>query len=169
MENLKNIYDKVSHILEKHAQLNKEASAVLQSMGYNGFKRLHRYNLKAFQCWQMKLANILFNLKREKLDMQAMNLNYSPMSLKDHLQKWIEELEYALKELGELNKMHFETCGMTSCIIEEAMNLMLDNLGNAQRDYYQFENCDWLEMYTYVVDRRWHEKMKEKEKEHDYE
>lgn len=169
MENLKNIYDKVSHILEKHAQLNKEASAILQSMGYNGFKRLHRYNLKAFQCWQMKLANILFNLKREKLDMQAMNLNYSPMSLKDHLQKWIEELEYALKELGELNKMHLETCGMTSCIIEEAMMLMLDNLGDAQRWYFRGQATEWLEHDLYSLDMYLHKKYKKKEDERKYE
>ncbi|MBR5304934.1 MAG: hypothetical protein IKU37_08940 [Candidatus Gastranaerophilales bacterium] len=165
METLKTIYDRVSHILEKHAQLNKEASACLQSLGYNGFKRLHRYNCKKFQYWQMKLANILFNIKREKLDMQAMNINYAPMDLKEHLRKWLEELEYALKELGELNKHHFETCGKTSDIIECAMCLMLDDLGNIQRWQHQGEATDWLEMFLFILDDKIHCKYKKKEEE----
>lgn len=165
METLKSIYDRVSHILEKHAQLNKEASACLQSLGYNGFKRLHRYNCKKMQYWQMKLANILFNIKREKLDMQSMNINYSPMDLKEHLKKWLEEIEYALKELGELNKQHFETCGKTSEIIECVMCLMLDNLGDIQRWQYQGEATDWLEMFLFILDDKIHKKYKKKEEE----
>lgn len=166
MENLKTIYDRVSYIFEKHSQLNKEASACLQSMGFNGFKRLHRYNCKKFQCWQMKLANILFNIKREKLDLQAMTINYNPTSLKEHLNKWLEEIQYSLKELGELNKKHFETCGKTSEIIECAMELMLDDLGNIQRHIYQGEACDWLELWGFLLDEKIHCKYKKKEEEY---
>lgn len=168
MENLKSIYDRVSYIFEKHAQLNKEASACLQSMGFNGFKRLHRCNCKKFQYWQMKLANILFNVKREKLDLQAMTINYNPKSLKEHLKAWLEELQYSLKELGELNKMHFESCGQTSKIIECAMDLMLDDLGNIQRYMYQGELSDWLELWGFLLDEKIHLKYKKKEEEHAY-
>lgn len=169
MENLKNIYDRVSHILEKHAQLNKEAMAILQALGYQGAKRQHRYNSKAFHYLQAKLANILANVERKKLDMQSMNLNYSPISLKEHLQKWIEELQYGLKALGELNKEHFQEMGMTSCIIEEAMCLMLDDLGNTQREYYEGEMTEWLEHHMLMIDKRKHKKFKHKEEEHKYE
>lgn len=162
---LKSIYDKVSHILEKHTQWHKEAMASLQALGYNGYKRWHRLRAKELQCYQMKLANILFNIEREKLDMQCMSLNYSPMSLREHLKQWISEIEYTLKELGTLNKMHFEEVGMTSCIIEDIVKMLLDDIGNIQRNYYQFEACDWLEMFTFIEDRRLHEKFKKKEED----
>lgn len=165
METLKAIYDNVSHIFEKHAELNKQASACLQSLGFNGFKRLHRYNCRKFQYWQMKLANILFNIKQLKLDMQPVSVTYAPEDLKTHLKKWYEELEYGLKELGELNKQHFELCGKTSEIIECAMCLMLDNLGDVQRWHYQGEATDWLEMYSFILDEKIHTKYKKKEEE----
>ena len=167
METLKSIYDKASHIFEKHAELNKQASACMQSLGFNGFKRLHRYNCKKFQCWQMTLANILFNAKRVKLDMQPVKVSYSPENLKIHLMKWFEELEYGLKELGELNKLHFELCGKTSKIIECAMDLMLDNLGDVQRWHYQCETTDWIEMYSFILDEKIHTKYKKKEEENE--
>ena len=162
---LKEIYNKVSQILEKHIQLNKEAMTALQFMGFNGFKRMHRYNAECFFHKQLKLANILFNMKREKLDFKpiTMIVEYSPMSIKDHLAKWDAEIEYALQELGELNKMHFEKLGCTSCIIEKIVCHMLDDHGNIQRWYHRGEGGDWLMHDMYMLDKYIHDKYKEKE------
>lgn len=164
---LKEIYNKVSHVVEKHIQLNKEAMACLQSMGFNGFKRMHRYNAEWLFCKQLKLANILFNMKREKLDLKPVSMvsDYMPMSIKDHLAKWDAEIEYSLKELGELNKAHFEKVGCTSCIIEKVICQMLDDHGNIQRWYYRGEDGDWLMHDMFMLDKYIHEKYKEKEKE----
>lgn len=166
---LKEIYNKTSHILEQHIQFNKEAVTALQAMGFNGFKRMHRYNAQWYFCKQLKLANILFNMKREKLDLKPITMmtEYAPMSLKDHLAKWDAHIEDSLVELGDLNKAHLEKVGSTSPIIECIIYQMLDNHGNIQRWYYRGEAGDWLMHDLFTLDKYIHEKYKEKEKEID--
>lgn len=162
---LKNIYDKVSNILQKQIELNKQASCAMQFLGYNGFKRLHRCNSMCFYKLQMKLANHLFNLEQERLSLEPINLTYNPISLKDHLKKWIDEIDNSLKELGELNRQHFETFGICSDIIEETMCLLIHDLGKARRWYAQSNATDWLEMYSFILDEQIHKKYKKKEYE----
>ena len=162
---LKSLYDKVSFILERNLQFNKESTIALQSLSLEGFKRWHRVNCKYYLCMQLKLANILYNIERQKLDVSSLSMNYSPLSLQDHLIRWKSELETSIKELGELNKSHFEEVGCSSEIIEEIIYCMLDDLGNVQRYYSRCSDTDWLAIYQFELDNYLHKKMKEKEKE----
>lgn len=164
---LKEIYNKVSHILEQHIQFNKESVTALQALGFDGFKRVHRYQAEWYFCKQLKLANILFNLKREKLDLKPITMitEYAPMSLKDHLAKWDAYLQDSITELGTLNKAHLETVGSTSSFIEGVIHYMLDNHSKVQRWYYRGEAGDWLMHDLFCLDEHLHKKYKEKEKE----
>lgn len=164
---LKNIYDKVSHILEKNLQFNKESVIALQSLNLEGFKRWHRCNCKYYLCLQLKLANILYNIEREKLDVHSVDVEYSPISLQEHLVRWKSEIQESLAELKELNKKHFEEVGCTSKIIDELVCCLLDDLGDIQRYYARCSETDWLTIYEFDIDKHIHEKMKHKEKDYD--
>lgn len=166
---LKSIYDRVNHILERNLQLNKESVISLQALNLNGFKRAHRWRVMYYIHKQLKLANILFNIERSKLDISPLTMNYSPNSLQEHLQYMINELEQSIEQLGMLNKQHFEEVGNTSKIIEDIIYRMLDDLGNLQRHKAKMEQTDWLEMFMFELDDKLHCKYKEKEKEKDYE
>lgn len=165
---LKNIYDRTSHILERNLQINKESVTSLQALNLNGFKRWSRFMCMYYLHKQLKLANILFNIERTKLDVSSLSMNYSPTSLEEHLNYMIRELEESIKQLGELNKQHFEEVGSTSRVIEDVIYCMLDDLGNLQRYRAKFSETDWLDMYIFEVDDKIHERYKEKEKDGKY-
>ena len=149
---VKQIYDKVSQILEKHILINKQATLIMQSLGYNGFKKMHYCLMKRFQKKQIKLAYKLFDIKGEKLDISQVALTYNVSSLKEHLKSWLEELKYSIKELGTLNKEYFETYGFMCKSIECIVDLMVDLLKYVHKWYNRGEATDWLEMDLFLLD-----------------
>lgn len=154
------IYSKAAIIMNEHMQLNKKAMISMQSIGYNGFKRLHRCNAKEFLCWEIALANSLFDKYREKLNYTPLVVDYAPITLKDHLASWDAKLEESIKQLGNLNKEHFEKSGKTSCTIEEALGCMLKNYEKTGRWYKRFAETDWLAHDQHVLDDALHAKYK---------
>ena len=149
---IKQIFDKVSQILEKHILINKHATIIMQSLGYNGFKKMHFCLMKKFQKKQIKLAYKLFDIEGEKLDLSQVALTYNVSSLKEHLKSWLEELKYAVKELGSLNKDFFNTYGYSCEAIECIIEIMLKLLKYVHKWYNRGETTDWLEMDLFLLD-----------------
>lgn len=155
------LFKKIDAILDEHLLLNKKAMISCQSLGFNGFKRLHRMNTKRFLCWQLKSANMLFDRYRVPLH------EYSSMDLKEHLATWDKKLEEDIKILGQLNKEYLEKSGVENCVIKDALNLLVKNHEKTGRWYKRFEETDWLSHDMHVVDDRLHDKFKKEEEHYD--
>ena len=152
---LKEIYNKIYDILEHHIQLNKEAMCSLQALGFNGFKKLHKCFAEHLFCNELKLISVLYKISKEKVNIKprtGIHLEYSPMSLKEHLIKWNAEIETAIQELGELNKEHFNSVGYSNDIIECLINDLLDYHCKIQCWYQRGETSDWLAHDLFVID-----------------
>lgn len=157
------LYGKIDTILHKMQCVNEQAMIICQSLGYNGFKRMHRCDAKEIYCERMELACELFDKYQEKMVMSSYSHMYSPINLKDHIMKWDHELEYAISELGMLNKMHFEKAGVEHCVITDAICLVMKRHEKTKRWWKRFEEGGWSAHDMHMVDDCLHKKFKKAE------
>lgn len=168
---LKEIYNKTYDLLEHHIQLNKEAMCSLQALGFNGFKKLHKCIAEHLFCDELKLISALYKVGKEKMNIKpkmGMYLEYSPLTLKEHLIKWSVEIENAIEELGQLNKEHFSQVGYSNKILEDLICDLLHYHNKIQCWYQRGENSDWLAHDLFVIDNDIHEYLHSEKKEKHY-
>lgn len=161
---IKQIYNKLYSILDEQERICKQAMVNLQAMGYEGFKRMNRYNSVKYLEWECKTANDLFDKYRLKIDVAHSDIVYDPQSLKEHLITMDDKLEKDIKTLGELNKSHIDTCGIENSIIKDVLELMVYNYQKIGRVYKWCESSNWNPVLTYNIDKNYHEKYKGLEK-----
>jgi hypothetical protein len=162
---IEQIYKNVDNIILTHLMINDDAMKITQSLGYNGFKRLHRYETKYLLCKHQELENSYFDKYQKVLNANVSNPIYNPISLKDHLEKWRDLLTRHIQELGELNQEHFDVIGITNCIIEDTICCFMKKLEKVNRWIMRFNESDWNSVEIHYVDDCLHKKMKKKEEE----
>lgn len=162
-ENVKALYEAVHKVLLTHSKLNCKAMCAAQALGYNGFKRWHRYRSKQFFDLALKLSNELTDRFRIKADFRDYELNYSPASLEEHLKTWEKAVLDGIQELGELGKSYYELTGTKCGIVEAAITDMSCDYGKIGRYIKRFNESDWLALDMHIVDDRLHDKYKQKE------
>jgi len=153
---------KIDKILLWHKCFNNKAMKVCQSSGYNGFKRLHRYNTRCFLNWHMCLENEAFDKFRFILETDYEDFDYTSRTLIDHLKNWDMKLGQDIEKLAMLNNEYRMLAGVGNKTAKKALRKMTKNHEKTGRWHKRFEETksahdqheldDWL-----------HEKYKKKE------
>lgn len=162
---LEQIFKNIDSIILNHLMINDDAMKITQSLGYNGFKRLHRYNAKKLLCYHQKLDNYYFDRYRKILNPTIDVSSYNPTNLQSHLEKWKLSLEMSIQELGELNQEHFDLIGITNCIVDDLIKDFCKYLEKVNRWIMRFNESNWNSIDCHYIDDYLHKKMKEKEGE----
>ena len=167
-EQIKSLYESVCKVLTTHCKINKLAMRSLQAMGYNGFKRWHRYRSR--QVFEMKLclSNEIYDKFRIKADFKSYDITYDPKNMEEHLKSWDSVLLDGIQELGTLHKRYFELTGMDCKIINKAMCKLTRDYEKVGRLIMRFTESDWLTLDMHTVDDKLHCKYKEKEEKHGF-
>lgn len=167
-EQIKSLYESVCKVLTTHCKINKMAMQALQAMGYNGFKRWHRYRSRQFFEMKLCLANEIFDKFRIKAEFKSYDVNYNPASMEEHLKSWDSVLLDGIQELGTLHKRFFELTGMDNKIIGSAMCKMTRDYEKVGRLIMRFTESDWLTLDMHIVDDKLHCRYKDKEEKHGF-
>lgn len=162
-ETVRELFEAVHKVMLTHCKLNSKAMCAAQSLGYNGFKRWHRYRSKWFFELDTRLANELFDRFRIKSDFKDYEVTYSPASLEEHLRAWQKAILDGMQELGTLNKQFFEQTGMRCDVVDCALEKMGKDYERVCRFLKRFSESDWLTLDMHIVDDRLHDKYKCKE------
>lgn len=162
-ESVKALFESVHKVLLAHCKLNKKAMCAAHALGYNGFKRWHRYRSRCFFDLDVKLANELFDRFRIMADFKDYELNYSPSTLEEHLKAWQKAILEGVQELGALGKEYFSQTGTRCCVIDCAMEKMGKDYERVCRLLKRFTESDWLTIDMHIVDDKLHDKYKRKE------
>jgi len=160
---MREIYNDIASVLCEHKHINENAMAICQSLGYNGFKRMHRCLSKDLYCLEIDLVNNYFDKYRDVFTIPHTDVNYAPKSLEQHLEWWDKKLLDGIQRLGEANKKHFDKLGVGNCVIKKALKCMLHDYEKCGRWYKRFVETGWLAHDMHVLDDRLHDKYKAKE------
>lgn len=157
------VYKNIDNILLTHIMINDKAMKFTQSIGYNGFKRMHRCLSKELMCLHQKLVTCYFDKYRKVLDTNVDTPLYNPVDLKSHLEKWKNILSISIQELGELNQEHFDLVGITNDVVEDTLKCFMCKLEKINRWITRFDESMWNSIDCHLVDDYLHKKMKKKE------
>ena len=162
------LYSDVIKLLKENEEINEIAMMLLQSMGYNGFKRWHRYRTRQFHECILRLHNELFDRFHKTVRIEEKPLAYAPASMNAHLMSWKERLADSMEKLGMYAREYINITGMESDIMCHAMHLMARDYEKVCRYYERFAEGDWLAHDMHVVDDMIHYRFKKKEAKHGY-
>lgn len=168
VDSVAELYESIYKVINFHCKLNKFAMSKMHSLGYNGFKRWHRYRSKQFFDLEICLCNELYDKFRISLTHKDYELSYAPNSMEDHLKNWDKALLSSVEELGSLNKEHYELTGSRCKIIECVMHKLIRDYEKVGRYLKRFNESDWLTLDIHIVDDKIHEKYKAKEEKHEW-
>ena len=160
---IEQIYRNVDTIILTHLMVSDNAMQYMQALGYNGFKRYHRYFTKELLCKHINLEVCYYDRYQKVLKAPVDAPIYEPTTLKIHLEKWKELLARHIQELGELNQEHFDVVGITNNVIEELVCCFMKKLEKVNKWIMRFNESNWNSMECHYVDDCLHKKMKEKE------
>ena len=162
------IYTRLYELLCIHTKLNILAMSAMQSMGYNGFKRWHRYRSHQYMKLKLKVRTEMYDKFRLIPNFKDVEISYSPKSMEEHLKSWESAILSAIQELGTVNKDFYETAGINCKIAKCAMCKMMKDYEKVGRYYKRFTESDWLTLDMHIVDDSIHEKFKKKEARYEY-
>ena len=162
-ESVSSLFESVCKILTTHCKLNKIAMSKMQIMGYNGFKRWHRYRSRQFFEMKICMMNELYDKFRIEPTFKDYEITYSPSSMEEHLKSWDKALLDSIQELGTLSQKYYELTGMSCCVIKKALCKMMRDYEKVGRLLKRFNESDWLTLDIHIVDDKLHEKYKMKE------
>lgn len=166
-ETIKTLYENVEKICTTNCKLNQIAMSICQSIGYNGFKRWHRYRSKEFYKLKLKLNSDIYSKFKIISDFKDYTVNYKPNSLEEHLKAWKNSNLNSIQELGELQKTYFENTGTECKIIRKLINILSKDYDKICKYYTRFTESDWLTLDMHIVDDSIHEYYKCKEEKHE--
>ena len=164
----KDLYTRMVKLLREAEQFNMSAMVVMQSLGYNGFKRWHRYRSRQFHECAIKLMNEAFDRYHEVVKPEQSTLAYSPANMNGHLLSWKDKLEGHMHELCGLAHEYFMLNGTQGKAVKHALHAMSRDYEKVCRYYERFMEGDWLAHDMHVVDDMIHYKFKKKEEAHGY-
>jgi uncharacterized protein YozE (UPF0346 family) len=162
-ESVRELFESVHKVLLTHCKLNDKAMCAAQALGYNGFKRWHRYRSKCFFDLDTKLANELFDKFSIRADFKDYEVAYSPSALDEHLKAWQKAILDGIQTLGTLDKEFYDQTGMMCGVIGCAMKKMSKDYEKVSRYIRRFTESDWLTLDMHIVDDKLHKKYKAKE------
>lgn len=163
MNTIEDIYKSIDKIVLKHLMINDEAMKICQSLGYNGFKRLHRVNSKKLLDEHIKLENDMFDKYRKLLNVVPDVVTYNPVNLKMHINEWKKILDEDIDVLGQLNFNHIQLIGLSNDVIECLIKIFIHDYKKVCRYYQRFSESNWNSIDMHLVDDKLHKKYKDYE------
>lgn len=162
------LYSDIIKLLKENEQLNEISMSLLQSMGYNGFKRWHRYRARQFHECILRLNNELFDRFHKTVRIEEKTLTYASASMNAHLMNWKEKLADSMEKLGMYAKEYLNITGAENKILCHALHMMARDYEKVCRYYDRFADGDWLVHDMHIVDDMIHYRYKKKEDKHGY-
>ena len=160
MNEIQGILEHVRAIMLTHLMVNDDAMKATHALGYNGWKRMHRTNVRCFTDLHMGIENIAMDKHRIMLDAKVGAVSYKPANMKDHLMKWDDLMGQNLQELGQLQNAYRDHTGGGCCIITMAMKRMGKQYEKTGRWIKRFNESSWGSHDLHEVDDRLHNKLK---------
>lgn len=157
------IYKRANKIVSAHCKLNKAAMSAMHALGYNGFKRWHRYRSSQFYHICLWLENEAFDKFRVQGNFKGDEVSYSPSDMQEHLRSWDKALVEGSAELGDLQKELFNLTGDKSLAFEKALEILEKDFKRTGRLLKRFYESDWLALDMHTADEAIHAKYKKKE------
>lgn len=159
-ESCKELLAELANICLEQLMLSSDAYVCMIKMNMQGYKRLHRYLSKKFQCLYLDLQNEYLEKYKETAPTNIEFNEYHPETLKEHLESWNEILNIKIKRVGEIIREIFEKEGYICCIAQEMQKIFYKNIIKNERALKKFEDCGWDYKTIYNHDKYIHEKMK---------
>lgn len=166
-DKIRYIFSEVANIFSNYSSINFNAMVIMQSLGFNGFKRWHRIRSKEFHALKICLANELFDVFRKKADFKDELISYDVPSMEVHLKTWDSFLKESILKLGDLNKEFYNETGLECEIVSKAVKIMKYDYEKVGRYYERFSSSDWLNLDMHIVDDCVHTRMKKREEKHE--
>lgn len=157
------IYKRAYNVVSAHCKLNSAAMSAMHALGYNGFKRWHRYRSSQLHSVCLLLENEIFDRFRIQGNFKGDDVSYSPSDMQEHLRSWDKALVDGSAELGALQKELFSLTGDKSPAVENAMEILEKDFKRTGRLLKRFYESDWLALDMHTADETIHAKYKEKE------
>lgn len=160
--NISEILMDIDKILCWHKSFNDKAMKACQAANFQGFKRLHRVNVRCFLNYHLKIENEANDKFRFVLETDYEDVKYSVSSLVEHLKNWDIKLGQDIEKLAMLNNEYRKIAGTGNKIVKKALKKMNKNHEKTGRWYNRFS--DTKSMHDiYDFDSKLHAKMKAKE------
>jgi archaellum component FlaC len=167
-ESITEIFNSIHDVISTYRKVSIKSMSIMQHLGYNGFKRWHRYRSKCLFEIELKLANKLYDNFRIVPNFKDLDVNYNPSNIEEHLRSWDKLLLDSVQELGKLNIEFTKQTGMSCELIEKSICMLSKDYEKVGRYLKRFNDSDWLTLDIHIVDEHLHEKFKKLEEEKDY-
>lgn len=135
-----------------------------QSMGFQGLKRLHRYNSEKDRKHYVEMQNYCIDMFGEVLEP---DWNYSistPRDLKDILNdylKWEISVYKRINDIGD--KLISYNCTCEYNLVTECLYDVRKEIEKVRRMIQEYSMSGWDMSYILIKDKKLHDEMKEKE------
>ena len=166
-ESITDIFNSVHDVISTYKKVSVKSMVIMQHLGYNGFKRWHRYRSKCLFDLELQLMNKLCDEFRITPNFKDLDVSYAPSGIEEHLRNWDKLLLDSVQELGKLNIEFTKQTGMSCELIEKLIHKFSKDYQKVGKYLKRFNDSDWLTLDIHIVDDCLHKKYKEKEKNYD--
>lgn len=163
-ESITDIFNSVHDVISTYKKVSVKSMVIMQHLGYNGFKRWHRYRSKCLFDLELQLMNKLCDEFRITPNFKDLDVSYAPSGIEEHLRNWDKLLLDSVQELGKLNIEFTKQTGMSCELIEKLIHKFSKDYQKVGKYLKRFNDSDWLTLDIHIVDDCLHKKYKEKEK-----
>lgn len=158
---LEEILTDVDLIISQGYMFNDQAMLNCQSIGFNGFKRMHRRDARFNFNNHLCLINEAFDKYCIVITDEYQRIDYNYSDILSILCVWESILEESIRKLGYLNFEYFTKTGLNCSVAEKTIKHLAKRKEKIIRYYKRFKETsehDW-----HVVDDKIHKKEKMKE------
>lgn len=166
MKSIKEILTAISNIVMELSILNFQSMLVCQKLGFNGFKRWHKYYSKDYYDLVMCLEMKAFDYYSTTLDATSDVKSYDAKSIIYHFQSFKDLADKHLADLGTLNKEFVELTGFEAPKMCDIKCLLMKQIEKCNRMVYRYKSIgsEATGLHDiHVYDDELHKKMKQKE------
>ena len=162
-DKIDSVFTSIHSLISSYRKINFKSMSIMQSMGYNGFKRWHRFNSKCLFKMELCLANELYDKFRIPPSFKDVDLSYSVSTMEEHLKSWEAFILSSIQELGKLAMEYYQLTGTSCRIIYKLMDMLEYDFEKVGKYLKRFNESDWLALDVHIVDDFLHEKYNKKE------
>ena len=149
---MQELYQRIKKAICEYMQLNVDACILTNAWGYRGFSCLHHCNAETLFCQEIELCRELWDNHRTIPPKVAINVDYNPNTLKEHLAFWDTTLEKIIVALGKCSSDYFNATGCQNKIISNVLECLWRDYKKVKMWHDRFAETDWLVHDMRVVD-----------------
>lgn len=154
------VYKEAINLIEYHIYINEESMDAMQDIGSQSLKRMHRFNAKNMFDAKICLKNNYRDRYRKVLKVTQPKATYTPMTIKEHLEKYDLILAEDITTFARLQVAMFNLTGQPSSDIDDILSGLKKLYEKTGRWIANFNKVGWDEQSLQIFDFNFHEKMK---------